>query len=81
MGFEALCDLYAPEACHCEVFRTAYSLRKTTLGARYLIPQSGMEKIIGNMADNDHDMRDTVIRVCGSWDADSEDERGVILVV
>ena len=38
LGFEALYDLYAPEACHCEVFNVAYLLRKTTLGARYFIP-------------------------------------------
>ena len=33
------------------------------------------------MVDNDHGMRDTGVRVSGLWDADLEDENGVILVV
>ena len=42
---------------------------------RYFIPQSGVEKIIVNMVNSDHGMRDSVIRVSGPWDAESEDER------
>ena len=44
LGFEALCNLYAPEAYHREVFSTAYLLRKTFLGALYFISQSSVEK-------------------------------------
>jgi len=33
--------------------------------ARYFVPQSGVEKIIINMVDNHHGMRDTVVRVTG----------------
>jgi len=80
LGFEALCDLYAPEACQVEVFSAAYSLRKTTQGAHYFIPQSGVEKVIVNMVDIDCDMQDIVVRVTGSWEADSEDERGAVPV-
>ena len=61
LGFEAFCDLYAPEACQLEVFSVAYSLRKTTQDARYFFPQSEVEKITVNMVNNDHDMRDTVV--------------------
>jgi len=63
LGIEALCDLYAPEARQCEVFSTAYLLRKTTQGARYFTSQSGVEKVIVNTVNNDHGMRDTVVRV------------------
>ena len=41
LGFDALCDLYALETCHCEVFSAAYLLRKTTLGVRYFIHLGG----------------------------------------
>ena len=32
------------------------------------------------MIDNDHGMRDTVVRVTGSWEVDSEDECGAVPV-
>ena len=81
LGFEALCDLYAPETCHCEVFITAYLLRKTTQGTRYFVPRSGVEKVIINMVNSDHGMRDTMVQMSGPWDADSEDDRGAVPVV
>ena len=81
LGFEALYDLYAPETYHCKVFSTAYLLRKTTLGARYFVPHSGMEKIIVNIVESDHGMRKTVVQVSGSWDANLEDESGAIPIV
>ena len=48
---------------------------------RYFVPQSGVEKIIINTVDNDHDMQDTVVLVTGPWEAESEDERGAIPVI
>ena len=81
LGFEALCDLYAFEACLCEVFNTVYSLRKTTHGARYFASQSRVEKIIVNMVTNDHGMRDTMVQVTGPWDAKSEGECGAVSVI
>jgi len=33
------------------------------------------------MIDNDHNMRDTVVRVSGPWDANLEDERGAVPIV
>jgi len=45
LEFEALCNLYAPEACHREVFNTVYLLRKTIQGTRSFISQSGVEKL------------------------------------
>ena len=60
LRFETLCDLYAPEACHCDVCSVAYLLRKTTIGARYFIPQSRVENIIVNMVDSDRSMRNTM---------------------
>ena len=67
LGFETLCALYAFEACQREVFSIAYTLRRTTQGARYFVTQSGVEKIIVNMIDSDHDhgMRNTMVRVTG----------------
>ena len=65
LGFEALCDLYAPEACYYEVFNIVYLLRKTTQGAHYFIPQSGVEKIIVNMVNSNHGMRDTMVQMSG----------------
>ena len=57
---------------------TTYSLRKTTQGARYFAPQSGIEKVIVNIVNNDHSMRDTVVRVTGLWEAESKDERRAV---
>ena len=39
LGFEALCNLYAPEAYQCEVFSSANLLRKTSNGTRYFTPR------------------------------------------
>ena len=55
LGFEALCVLFAPEACQREVFSTAYALR-TPQDERYFVPQSRVDKVIVNMVDNDHGM-------------------------
>jgi len=63
LGFEALCNLYTPEACQREVFSAAYLLWKTFQGTSYFIPQSGVEKIIVNMVDSDHGMQDFMILV------------------
>jgi len=63
LKFKARCDLYTSEACQLEVFSIAYSLRKTIQGARYFIPQSGVEKIIVNMINNNHGIQDTVALV------------------
>jgi len=63
LGFEALCNLYVPEACQFKVFNIAYSLRKITQGARYFFPENGLEKLIVNMVNSDHGMRDIVVRV------------------
>ena len=70
--------MYALEACQCEVFSTAYALRRTTQGASYFVPQSRVEKIIVNMVD--HDMRDTMVWVTGLWEAELENEGGAIPV-
>jgi len=45
-----------------------------------LFSQSGVEKVIDNMVNSDHGIRDTVVRVTGSWKAESEDERRVVPV-
>jgi len=37
------------------------------------MPQSGCEKLIMNMVDNDRGMRDVVGRVSGPWEAESEE--------
>ena len=49
--------------------------------ACYFVPQSGVEKIIINMVDSDHDMRDTVVQVIGPWEAELEDEHGAIPII
>ena len=66
LGFEALCALIVPDVFQREVFSTAYALRKTTQDVCYFVPQSGCKKIIINMIDSDHGMRDTVVRVTGT---------------
>ena len=80
LGFEAFYALFTSEACPREAFSTVHLLRKTTQGA-YYFPQSGVEKIIVNMIDSDHSMRDTVFQVTGLWDAESKDGCGSILVI
>ena len=72
--------MYAHEACQLEVFNAAYSLRKTNQGAQYFFSQTGVEKIIVNMSNCDHGMWDTVVRVTGPCEAESEDEHGVVPV-
>ena len=47
---------------------------------RYFFPQSGVEKIIVNMVNSDHGMQDTVVRVTGLWEAESENECGAVPV-
>ena len=74
--FEAFCALSAPDAYQREVFWDAYALKKTLQDARFFVPRSGCEKLIMNMVDNNHNMRDTVIRVSGPWEAELEKERG-----
>ena len=64
-----------------EVFSTAYSLKKSTHGARYFALQSGVEKIIANIVISDHGMRDTVAQVTGPWDVESEGERGAVPII
>ena len=78
LRFEALCTLIVPDAYRREVFSAVYALRKIAHDARYFVSQSGCKKIIVNMTDNDHGMRDIVVRVIGPWEAESEDERGAI---
>ena len=43
------------------------------------MPEGGYDKLIVNMVDSDHDMRETVVRVTGPWEARSESDRGTIL--
>ena len=78
LRFEALCILSVPDVCQWEVFSAAYALRKSSQDARYFMPQSGCKKIIVNMVESDHGMRDTVIHVIGPWVAESKDECGVV---
>jgi len=56
LEFEALCNLYGPKACQYEAFSTAYLLRKTSHGTQYFTTLCGVEKIIVNIVDSDHDM-------------------------
>jgi len=67
-----------PDACQCELLCAAYALRKTSQDARFFVPQSGCEKLIVNMVDNDHGMRDIVVQVSGPWEAKLEEECGAI---
>ena len=48
------------------------------LHACYFVSQSGCEKIIVDIMDSDHGMRDTVVRVTDPWEAESDGERGSI---
>jgi len=61
LGFEALCALVSLDACRREVFSVVYVLRRTSQNVCYFVPQSGCDKIIVNMVDNEHGMHDTVV--------------------
>ena len=78
LGFEARCALIVPNSCQREVFSAAFVLRKTAQDARYFVPQTGCEKIIVNIVDSDHGMRNTMVWLTGAWEAESENEHGVI---
>jgi len=62
----------APDACQHEVFCASYALRKTSQDTHFFVPQSGYEKLIVNMVDNDLCMYNTVVWVSGPWKAESE---------
>jgi len=78
LEFEAFCTLSAPDAWQHEVFCDAYALRKTLQDARFFVTRSGCEKLIVNIVESDHSMRDTVVRVSGSWEAKSEKKHRAI---
>ena len=79
LEFEAFNALIVPYAYRRGIFSAAYTLRKTAQDACYFVPQSVCEKIIVNMVVSDHGIQDTVVRVIGPWEVESEDEHGVIL--
>ena len=76
LGFKAFCILKIPNAYRREVFNAAYALRKTSPDACYSVPQGGCNKL--NMVDIDYDMRETVVRVTGPWEAEPESECGTV---
>ena len=43
------------------------------------MPEGGYDKLIVNMVDSDHDMRETVVRVTGPWEVELKSERGTTL--
>ena len=73
--------MYVLETCQREVFSTAYSLRRTTQGAHYFVPQSMIENIIVNMIDNGNGPWNIVVWVTSPWEVESKKERGAVLVV
>ena len=61
-----------------EVFSAAYPLRRTSQDVRYFVTQGGCDKLIVNMVDIDHSMREIVVRITGQWEAELEGERGAV---
>ena len=80
MGFEALCELFAPDSHRVEDLSALYVMRKTKEKSRFFTAQSGLEKQIINLADNDHDWRETFIRVSGAWEAVAQKDRDVMSI-
>ena len=77
MGFEAFCDMFSPDSCRVEDFSALYVMRKTKENGRFFVAwsDSGLERLIVNLADNDYDWRETVIRVFGAWEAVAQKDR------
>jgi len=61
LGFKDLCVSFVPNSCRHEELYAIYSMRKTNKDDRFFIPQSGCDRLIINLVDNDHGWRDTVI--------------------
>jgi len=72
LGFEAFCDTFTPDSHRVEDFSTLYVMRK------FFAARSGLEKLIINLADNDHGWRETVIRVSGAWEVTAQKDCGVV---
>ena len=53
LDFQALCNTFVPDACKVEDFSALYMMR-TKEGGRFFIAWSSLEKLIVNLADNNH---------------------------
>ena len=78
MGFEALYDLFAPDSRGVEDFSAFYVMRKTKENGRFFATWSDLERLIVNLVNNNHDWRETVIRVFDAWEAAALKDCGVV---
>ena len=54
MGFETLCDLIVPDSRRVKDFFALYVIRKTKENGHFFVVQSGLERLIINLANGDH---------------------------
>ena len=80
LGFEAFCNLFAADSRNVDDFSALYVMRKTKKNGRFFAARSGLEKLIVNLADNNHGWRETVIRISGTWEAAAQKDCGVVLM-
>jgi len=78
LDFQALCNKFIPDACRVEDFSALYMMRRIKEGGGFFVTRSSLEKLIVNLAGNDHGWRDTVIRVSGVWKTVVQKDCGVI---
>ena len=81
LSFQALCNLYLPDACRVEDFSALYAIKRTKKGTHFFGAKFVCEKLIVNLVDSNHEWRDTVIRVYGAWEAAQQRNHGPIQTV
>ena len=64
MSFQALCNMFLHDVCRVEDFSALYMIRRTE-GGHFFDVRNGSDRLIVNLADSDHEWRDTVIRIMG----------------
>ena len=78
LGFEVLCDLFAPDSRRVKDFSALYVMRKTKENNSFFTARRDLERLIINLADSDHCWRETVIRVPGAWEAAAQKDLSLI---
>jgi len=78
LGVEVLYDMFAPDSRRVEDFSALYMMTKTKENGCFFATRSGVERLIFNLANNEHGWRKTVIRVFGTWEATAQKDRSVV---
>ena len=81
LSFQALYNRFIPDACRVDDFFALYMIRKTKGGEHFFTVKSGFERLVVNLADNDHGWHDTVIRIHEAWEMVMRKDHGTIPIV